>query len=119
MQRSVFGFQSSKTRFTAGPSYGTKQIFGSTTLHAMGGVEQPFTKHFSLIADYFSGNHDLGALITAVQITPVRQFIIIAGAKFPNDSSRAGPIAGLLELTYEFDLIGYHANKAHRASSGR
>jgi hypothetical protein len=91
-----------RTRFTAGPSYGAKQIFGSNVVCAMVGVEQPITKSFSLIADWFSGRHDLGAVVPAIQWNPTHSFTIIAGVKIPN-SKLAGPVSGLVELTYEFD----------------
>jgi hypothetical protein len=92
-----------RTRFTAGPSYGTRQIFGYTSLHMFAAIEQPLSKQVSLIADWFSGVHDLGAAVTAVQWNVSHSFIIIAGVKIPN-SERAGPVAGLVELTYEFKL---------------
>jgi hypothetical protein len=40
-----------RTRLTAGPSYGTKQIFGDTTLCVFGAIEQPITPSFYLIVD--------------------------------------------------------------------
>ena len=92
-----------RTRFTAGPSYGTKQIFGTTAVSFLAGIEQPITKKFSLIADWFSGDNDLGALVPAVQWNVSHAFIVIAGVKIPN-SPRAGPVSGLVELTYEFKL---------------
>lgn len=91
-----------RTRFTIGPSYGTKQIFGGTspTLAMLAAVEQPITKRVSLIADYFSGTHELAALVPALQINATRSFIVIAGVKIPN-SPAAGPTSALVELTYE------------------
>ena len=52
-----------KTRVTAGPSYGTSQIFGRRTYSTMLAVEQPVSKHFSIVSDLFSGTHDLAAVI--------------------------------------------------------
>jgi hypothetical protein len=92
-----------RTRFTMGPSYGTRQIFGYTTLHMFAAVEQPLSKKISLIADWFSGTHELGALVPAVQWTVSHSFMLIAGVKIPN-SKLAGPVAGMVELTYEFKL---------------
>jgi hypothetical protein len=92
-----------RTRFTIGPSYGTRQIFGYTSLHMFAAIEQPVSKQVSLIADWFSGVHDLGAAVTAVQWNISHSFILIAGVKIPN-SERAGPVAGLVELTYEFKI---------------
>jgi hypothetical protein len=99
-----------RTRLTAGPSYGSRQIFGVTSLSMFAAIEQPITKHFALIADWFSGSTDLGALITAVQINPIKAFTIIAGVKIPN-SERAGPFAGMIELTYEIGHEDKHDEK--------
>jgi hypothetical protein len=90
-----------KTRLTTGPSYGTKQIFGRTALSAIVGIEQPLTPHVSLIADWFSGSHDLGAAVPGVQFNLTHQLIVIAGYKLPN-ARRAGPPSALVEVTYEF-----------------
>jgi hypothetical protein len=99
-----------RTRFTLGLSYGSRQIFGLTSLNMLGGVEQPITKTFSLIADYISGGSDLGALVPAIQWNPTHAFTVICGMKIPN-MPRAGPLSGLLELTYEFDFNS--KRKAH------
>jgi hypothetical protein len=92
-----------RTRFTVGASYGSRQIFGSTALSMLAGVEQPITRTFSLIADYFSGGSDLGALVPAIQWNATHAFIVILGVKLPN-TPRAGPVSGLLELTYDLDF---------------
>lgn len=90
-----------RTRFTAGPSYGSEQVFGSRTLHALLGIEQPLNDKFMLIADWFTGRHDLAALVTGLQWHAAHGFIVIVGYKFPN-VRRAGPASALCELTYEF-----------------
>jgi hypothetical protein len=90
-----------KTRFTFGPSYGTRQIFGSVTTSVIAGVEQPLNRKVSLIADWFSGKHDLGALVPGVQFNITHAFIVITGVKIPN-SPRAGVTSALAEVTYEF-----------------
>lgn len=100
-----------RTRFSVGPSYGTRQIFGDTTLSMLAAVEQPLGKNVALIADWFSGRHELGALVPAVQYNISHSFILIAGVKIPN-SSRAGPVSGLVELTYEFEPRSLFAKKA-------
>lgn len=106
-----------QTRFTAGPSYGSRQIFGAPTASILAGIEQPVIGSFSVIADWFSGSHELGALVPALQWSGPRGFIVIAGVKIPN-SSRAGPVAGLVELTWEFEpahLFSSAPPKAHHA----
>ncbi|MCU0682339.1 MAG: hypothetical protein MUF34_08810 [Polyangiaceae bacterium] len=90
-----------RTRVTVGPSYGTRQIFGRTTVSAIVGLEQPITHQISLIADWFSGDHDLGAAVPGVQFNVTHALIVIGGFKIPN-TKRAGPPAALVELTYEF-----------------
>jgi hypothetical protein len=100
-----FRLPGARTRFTFGPSYGTRQIFGRTTISMIAGIEQPLTPRFSLIADWFSGAHDLGALVPGVQFNVSHAFIVIAGVKVPN-SKRAGPTSALVEVTYEFLRLG-------------
>ncbi len=90
------------TRLTLGPSYGSKQIFGAPTVSLLAGLEQPITKKVSVIVDWFSGNHDLGAVVPAVQWNATHRFIVIAGVKLPN-GERGGVVSGLVELTYEID----------------
>ncbi|MFO0680185.1 MAG: hypothetical protein U0169_26925 [Polyangiaceae bacterium] len=105
-----------RTRFTAGPSYGSSQIFGSTTVSMIAGIEQPVAKNLFLVADWFSGNHDLGALVPAVQWNVNHSFIVIAGVKIPN-GPRGGVVSGLVELTYEFDVRPTTTPEGSRSSS--
>jgi hypothetical protein len=62
------------TRLTAGISSGTKQIFGESATCFIGGIEQKINNDFSLIADWYSGNHAMG--------------ILAAGPTFTRDSPR-------------------------------
>lgn len=94
-----------RTRFTVGPSYGARQIFGRQATSLLAAMEQPLTSRVSLVADYFSGNHELGALVGAVQLNLTRAFIVIAGVKRPS-SPLAGPTSAVLELTYELHPSG-------------
>jgi hypothetical protein len=96
-----FRIPGARTRFTAGPSYGTRQIFGAVTTSAIFGVEQPLTRKLSLIADWFTGRHDLGAVVPGVQYNVTHELLVITGVKIPN-SPRAGVLSGLVEVTYEF-----------------
>lgn len=90
-----------KTRFTGGFATGTREVFGRPVATFMAGVEQPFSTEWSFVADWMSGTHALGALITAAQWTPRHGLVIIAGPKFPN-TPQAGPTAAMLEVTLEF-----------------
>ena len=90
-----------RTRLTAGPSYGTSQIFGRRTYSTMIAVEQPLSKHFSLVADWFSGTHDLAAAIGGFAWHPRREVVVIAAYKVPNNAISGKP-APLIEVTYSF-----------------
>jgi hypothetical protein len=99
-----------KTRFTAGASYGNSQTFGFTSKFEngkinyrpnnrtvfLGGLEQPVYKNVSLICDWYSGVHDLAAFIPALQID-IKHHIFILGYKFPNN-----PKSGNQALILEF-----------------
>lgn len=98
-----FRLLSTGTRFTVGPNYGTRQIFGTETFDAFWGVEQPLTKEWSLIADGYTGLHDLGATITAVQWDATPHLTLIAGPKWNTVGSR-GFDAWMFEITYEAPL---------------
>ncbi|MCX6605551.1 MAG: hypothetical protein NTV52_18415 [Acidobacteria bacterium] len=90
-----------RTRLTAGPSWGTRQIFGRTVTKAMVGVEQPLTKKVSLVADWFTGTHDLAAAIFGVSYQPRPDLLIITGWKAANNAGSGKP-AMMLEVAYIF-----------------
>lgn len=94
-----------RTRFTGGPSRGPKAMFGRDLWLVWAGVEQPLSSDFSLIADWFSGDHDLGALIAAIQWQPNKALVVISGPKLANDLSKTVN-AWMLEITYEFGHDG-------------
>lgn len=96
-----FRVPATRTRITAGASYGTAEIFGVLAPSGLLGLEQPLHRHVSLVADAFVGDHALAAVVTGVQLMPTPELILIPGFKFPL-SSRAGPTAAMLEVTYEF-----------------
>ncbi len=82
------------TRFTGGATYGSPTFFDvafanengklirneNAVVCALAGVEQPFGKHFSLIADWYSGNHGIAAMIIATQFN-FGHNVFIAGYK--------------------------------------
>lgn len=73
------------TRLTAGVSYGTKQVFGQQATAFIAGVEQPVTKKFSLIGDWYSGSeHFAGFLITGFSYTFAKNTTLYAGYQIPN-----------------------------------
>jgi hypothetical protein len=105
-----------RTRLTAGASYGTEQAFGFRyskpdfagrselrplrPLTFIGGIEQPLVGPVSLIADWFSGTHDLAALITALQVD-THKVTYIAGYKRANNRN-SGVNALIIEVMYRF-----------------
>lgn len=73
------------TRLTAGISYGTKQVFGKQATAFIAGVEQPVTKKFSLIGDWYSGSeHFAGFLITGFSYAFPKNTTLYAGYQIPN-----------------------------------
>jgi len=107
-----FRVPATKTRLTAGVNYGQSQTFGfksvmqnnQVTLTGrklgsfIGGIEQPLYKNISLIADWYSGTHDLAAFIPALQID-VKHHVFIVGYKIPNNAA-----SGNRALIVEFML---------------
>jgi hypothetical protein len=90
-----------KTRFTAGPSIGTRQIFGRTAYATLAGIEQPLTKRWSIVADWFTGTHDLGAAVFAFSYHLDPRTMVIFGWKASNNA-RSGPPAAMVEITRTF-----------------
>ena len=109
-----------KTRLTAGLSLGSAELFGYDTstvkdnfgnknftvtrrnpVSFIAGIEQPIIeKKFSIIADWFSGSHDLSALIVGTQLD-FEHIVLISGYKFINyEPVKKGSI--IVELMYEF-----------------
>ena len=108
-----------ETRLTYGVSYGSAELFGYDTLttnrngfkerivkernplSAMIGLEQPIIKDkFGIIADWFSGQHDLAALITGFQFS-FDKLVLITAYKFPNlEPAKKGSV--IFEAMYEF-----------------
>ncbi len=90
------------TRLTAGISYGTEQIFGNDTTAFIAAVEQPVTKRFGIIADWFSGSeHFAGFLIPGFSYAINKNTTLYAGYQIPNSSSN-GPSGFVIELAKTF-----------------
>lgn len=90
-----------RTRLTAGPSWGTEQIFGRRAYSTMVGVEQPLTRRWSVVSDWFSGTNDLGAAIFALSYAPDRRTLIIFGYKVANNAASGKP-AFMIEVARTF-----------------
>lgn len=91
-----------KTRLTAGVSYGGRQVFGQNTFSFIAGVEQPVTKKLNLIADWYSGTeHFAGFLITGFSYAFPKNTTLYAGYQIPN-SPRVGTSGFVVELAKIF-----------------
>lgn len=84
------------TRLTAGVSYASSLLFGdgSNPWSFMAGIEQPITEWLWLVADWYSGDHALGAFIPAVQFNIQERVALIFGYK--RDNNRNDPRDGLI-----------------------
>jgi len=71
-------------RLLTGMAAGSKNLFGTNTLSALGGVEYPLTKHLSFTGEWFSGHHNLSGLIPGFTYHR-RNLILVGGYKIPND----------------------------------
>jgi hypothetical protein len=91
----------SKTRFTVGPSFGTRQIFGRRAYSTMVGIEQPLSRRWSVVSDWFSGTNDLGAAIVGLSWQRDRKTLIIFGYKVANNA-RSGRPAFMVEVARTF-----------------
>jgi hypothetical protein len=91
-----------RTRLTVGPSWGTRQQFGSTKTSVMVGIEQPITRRVWLVGDWYSGDHDLAVAIPAIQFNLPDDLVVITGWKLPNPGSTAGGQALVLEIAKMF-----------------
>lgn len=93
-----------RTRLTAGLSYGSSQAFGpgNYPVSFMGGIEQPVVPWLSLVADWYSGSHALASFIPAIQFNLKRpKGALIFGYKRPNDPGSQRD-AAIIEFMVEF-----------------
>jgi hypothetical protein len=86
-------------RLHQGVSYANRSVYGQSAGSILLGVEQRLSSRWMIVADWFSGDHDYGALITAVQHRPTPHSIIFLGWKQPN---AAKPGSVMTEMAYEF-----------------
>lgn len=91
-----------KTRLTAGVSYGGRQVFGLNTFSFIAGVEQPVTKKLSVIGDWYSGSeHWAGFLIVGTSYALPRNMTLYTGYQIPN-SPRVGTSGFVIQLAKIF-----------------
>lgn len=99
-----------KTRLTAGVSYGNEQVFGRDVVSGIFGIEQPFTKRLSFVADWYTGTHDLAAFIPALQWRVKGEDVIILGVKIPNNEQSGNP-AIIFEINKRIWTFGKNKKK--------
>lgn len=93
-----------RTRLAAGVSLGTRQLFARDTICFIGSVEQPVpgTKEkLNVVAEWFSGDHDLANFIAGLTYHPNHTWIFVAGWKVPtarSDAFRQNKMAAVLEI---------------------
>lgn len=96
-----FYLPQTKTRLSGGMSAGTKQIFGRRANCFMGGFEQKVSENFSLISDWYSGNHALGIFATGFSYAFPRDYIFFGGYQIPN-SRKVGYNSVVIEIGKTF-----------------
>lgn len=77
----------SRTRMFGGAFHGTKSLFGKTTLGFLGGFEQRAGENWTLQADWFSGDHDVGYFVPGLAYAFHPHWRISAGYQLPNPGS--------------------------------
>jgi hypothetical protein len=80
----AFDVPGTDLRLLAGAAGGDRILWGENTASFIAGAEYPITKHLSFTGEWFTGNHNLSALIPG--FTYHRDdVILVAGMKLAND----------------------------------
>ena len=74
-----------KTRITSGVFVGTTTLFGRDFISYIAGIEQPLTKRFGLVMDWYSGKHSNGFLIPGFYYSFPKNTTLWAGYQIPNN----------------------------------
>ena len=80
-------------RISLGVSHSDRQLTEVRATAAMVAIEQPITigkAHIELVAEWFSGQHDLGNLIYGVAWKPNPTWVFVLGHKIPTSGPRFG-----------------------------
>jgi hypothetical protein len=86
------------TRITAGVNAATTVFCGRDMVGFIGGYEQPITKRFSLIGDWFSGTHANGYFIPGFSYVITGPTTLFVGYQIPN-TKRVGPQGFVIEIS--------------------
>lgn len=89
------------SRFTAGISSGTRQIFAKNVNCFIGGFEQKITQDLTFINDWYSGNHAAGVFASGFSHPIPYDLMLFAGYQIPN-SKKAGRNALVIEIAKIF-----------------
>lgn len=76
-------------RLMGGVSAGPRQLFGVNTVHFIGSAEWPVASHVNLLAEWFSGRHDLADFVPGVSWHGGKTLVVL-GWKFSNAPGTAG-----------------------------
>ncbi|MDX2083730.1 MAG: hypothetical protein SFV53_07080 [Rickettsiales bacterium] len=96
-----FVLPQTNSRFTAGISFGSKQIFGKNATSFIGGFEQKITEKISFINDWYSGNNSLGIFASGFSYSFPKDLTIFAGYQIPN-SKQIGRNSIVIEIAKNF-----------------
>lgn len=80
----TFGVPCTELRLLAGAAVGSENLFGKDAVSVLAGAEYPITEHLSFTGEWFSGDHNLSALIPGLTYHKNR-LILVGGLKIPND----------------------------------
>lgn len=92
----------SNSRFTAGISDGTKQIFGEAVTCFFGGFEQKISNEVSFVSEWYSGKHAMGIFTSGFNYSLPQDMILFAGYQIPNSKEKAGRQAFVASLAKTF-----------------
>lgn len=80
-----------RTRLTLGASHASELLFERELTVAMAAVEQPVIQdQLTLVAEWFSGKHDLGNFIYGLSYHPDHSRIFVLGHKIPTSGPEFG-----------------------------
>lgn len=89
------------TRLTSGIAIGTTTLFDRDFICYIAGVEQPITKRFSFVMDWYSGKHSNGFLIPGFYYSFTPKTILSFGFRIRNKVQN-GPNGFIVELSKFF-----------------
>jgi len=89
------------TRLTSGIAIGTTTLFDKDFICYIAGIEQPITKKFSFVMDWYSGKHSNGFLIPGFYYSLTPKTILSFGYRIRNKVQN-GPNGFIVEISKFF-----------------